>query len=80
VLASGPEEAGEARAGAPGVVADASSRAVTTCFVTVAIQRIGAGGALLLVARGAAVASVTQATNMFHGVPGGGVHTRGFRG
>jgi hypothetical protein len=47
VLATGAEEASEARARAIGIVALASARAVTARFISVAIQRVSARGTLL---------------------------------
>jgi len=73
VLASGAEETAEAAAGAGTVVTDTTARAVTTSLITIAIQRIHATGALLLVASGATVASIAQAADVLHAVPGSGV-------
>lgn len=73
MLASGAEETAEAAAGAGTVVTDTTARAVTTSLITIAIQRIHATGALLLVASGATVASIAQAADVLHAVPGSGV-------
>ena len=69
ILTLGAIETGEARADAGSVVAEASAGAVSASLVTVAIKRIGAGRALLQVAGGAAVAGVTEATHVLHGIP-----------
>ena len=80
MLASGSEEASEASADTVGVVADSTAGAVTASLVTVSGKGIGAGGALLLVAGGAAVSSITEASHMLHGIPGGLVHASSFAG
>ena len=74
VLASGAKETREARAGAGTVVTDTTTGAISASFVSVAIKRVGTGGAFLLIASGTAVTSITQAANVLHGIPRGRVH------
>jgi len=68
-LALGAIETGETRADAGSVVAQASAGAVSAGLVTVTIKRVGAGRALLQVAGRAAVAGVTEAAHVLHGIP-----------
>lgn len=80
ILASGSVEAGEAPTGSGGVVANTTARAVTSCLIAVAIEGIGSGRALLLVAGRTSVSSVAEATDVLHGVPGFFVGTSGLDG
>lgn len=75
MLAVRAVEAGEARACTVAEVADTTTRAVTSGFVTVTIERIRTRGALLELASRTTVTSVTEAANMFHSVPRRGVGT-----
>ena len=69
MLAAVAEVTGEALAQARRVVADAPAGAVTALLVTVAEKDIGARGALLEGAVGAAEAEVANATHVLHRVP-----------
>lgn len=69
VLALGAIEAGEARAGAGRVVAQASARAVSAGLVTIAVQRIRARRTFLEFARWSSVSGVAVAAHVLHGVP-----------
>jgi len=80
VLATGSVEAREASTGSGGEVADTTAGAVSSSLVAVAIEGVGAGGALLLVAGGASVPSVAEASDVLHGVPGLLVYTRALGG
>jgi hypothetical protein len=73
VLATGPEESGEAGAGTIGIVTDTSARAVTSSLITISIKGISARGALLLVTSGSTVARVTNTSDVFHGIPRGSI-------
>lgn len=79
-MASSAVETREARAGAGRVVADTTARAITASLTAVAIERIRARGALLLVASRASVARVAEATNVLHGIPRQTVGTRALGG
>ncbi len=68
-LASSAEESREANTRARAVVANASSRAISSRFVAVSVKRIGARGTLLQVAGGASIACVTETADMLHSVP-----------
>jgi hypothetical protein len=80
VLTHCPVKAGKARASTVCVAADTAARAVSAGFIAVAIEGIGAGGALLEVASGAAVALVAEAAHVLHRVPGSAVGTPGLGG
>lgn len=69
ILTLGAIETREARADTGSVVAETSAGAVSASLVTVAIKRIGAGRALLQVTGRAAVAGVTEAAYVLHGIP-----------
>jgi len=69
VLASRAEEAGEAPAETGRVIAQSATRAVAAGLVSVAVKRVRASGALLELARRAAVAGITEAADMLHSVP-----------
>lgn len=75
MLALGTEKASEALANARAIVADSTTRAITTGFVTVPREGVRSGGTLLLVAGGTTVASITETTDMLHGVPRLIIHT-----
>jgi len=75
VLASGTEETTETAADTSRIVANTPAGAISATLVTITIERIGTGRALLQVARRSAVSQITQATNMLHGVPRSGVHS-----
>ncbi len=68
-MASGSKETREARTRAFSEIAKSPARAVSACFVSITIQGISARGAFLELAGGSTVSSVTQATNMLHGIP-----------
>jgi len=78
VLAVGSVETREARAGSVAEVANTSSGAIAAGLVAIAVQRISARGALLQLAGGSAVASITEASDVFHGVPRSVVGAAGF--
>jgi hypothetical protein len=80
MLASGSEEASEASTNTIRVITDSTSRAITSSFISVTIKRISSGRALLLVASRSTVTSVTQASNMLHGIPRSVIHTSGLAG
>jgi hypothetical protein len=80
VLASGTEETSEASTDTVRVVADSTTRAITSSLVTISSKRISTRGTLLLVAGRTAVTSITQASNMLHGIPGGIVNTSSLAG
>lgn len=65
----GAVETRETRADAGSVVAEASAGAVSACLVAIAVERIGAGRALLQVAGRATVAGVAEAAHVLHGIP-----------
>lgn len=69
VLAVGSIEAREARASSIGIVADTSSRAVTSGLVTISVKRVGTGGALLQLARRSSVPSIAEAADVLHVIP-----------
>lgn len=75
MLAVRAVEAGEARACTVAEVADTATRAVTSGFVTVTVERIRTRGALLELASRTTVTCVTEAANVFHSVPRRGVGT-----
>jgi hypothetical protein len=63
----------KAAAGTILIVTYASTRAVTSSFVTITVEGIGARWAFLKLARRTSVPSITEATYMFHGIPRGSV-------
>jgi len=73
ILALGSIESREARADTLSVVTQTTTRAVSASLITVTIKGIITGGTLLHVTSGASVASITEATNVLHGIPGLGV-------
>jgi len=68
-LALGAVVTREARASSVIVVADSSTRAVTSSLVTISINRIGTSGTLLQFTAGASESSVAQAADMLVGIP-----------
>jgi len=62
------------------VIAEAATTAVSASLVAVAIQGVGARGALLLITSGSTVSSITEATYMLHGIPRLGIGTTSFGG
>jgi len=69
VLAVGSIEAREARASSIGIVADTSSRAVTSGLVTISVKRIGTRGALLELASRSSVPGIAEAPDVLHVIP-----------
>jgi len=69
VLAVGSVEAREARASSIGIVADTSSRAVTSGLVTISVKRIGTRGALLELASRSSVPGIAEAPDVLHVIP-----------
>jgi len=69
VLASGAIEAGEARVGALVVVAETSTRAVATSFITVSIEGILASRTLLQITHRTSVSGVAGTSHVLHGIP-----------
>lgn len=80
VLALGSVETREAAADTSAVVAEASAGAVAARLIAVAVQRVGAGGALLQVAGRATVARIAEAADMLHGIPRLSVSATGLGG
>lgn len=79
-MALGTVETRETTANTSAIVAQASAGAVSAGLVAVAVEGVGAGGALLQVAGGASVAGIAEAAHVLHGVPGRGVGAAGFGG
>ncbi len=69
MLASSSEEPRETGASSRAVVAHPTARAVPSRLAALSVEGVGTRGALLLVAGGPAVAGVTEAAYVLHGVP-----------
>jgi len=69
MLASGTKESREAVASTSTIVTKTTTRAISTSLITVAIKRISSRRTLLQITCRASVASVTQTTDVFHGIP-----------
>ena len=78
-MASGSEETRKALTGTSTVITNTTTRTITTSFVTVSIKGIGTGGTFLKVASGATVSNITQASDVLHSIPRGGVSTSNLR-
>lgn len=79
ILALGSIVAVEATADTGGVIAQTSTRAVTTSLITVTLQNIRTRGALNQRAVRATSSQITHATNLLLSIPGGRVDTTGLR-
>jgi len=77
-LALGSIETRETRADSLSIITQTTARAVSASLVTIAVQRISAGGALLHIAGRTSVASIAEATNVLHGIPGSSVSAASF--
>mmetsp|Transcript_20671 Transcript_20671/g.41975 ORF Transcript_20671/g.41975 Transcript_20671/m.41975 type:complete len:240 (+) Transcript_20671:164-883(+) len=80
VLALGAVVAVEAAADARGVVAQPAARAVAPGLISIALEHVRAGGALIQGAVGSAAPQIAHAAYLLLGVPGGGVGAASLHG
>ena len=69
-MASGAVVTGKARACAVVIVADSSTRAVTSSLVAISVDRVSTRGTLLQLAAGSPVSCIAEASDMLQGIPG----------